>query len=194
MKKGAIFTTKTIVLLLGLLTAISCMGTSRAELIGTAVAETVTAIAVAQTAQVTPAVTPSPKVVLVSVHSRFVTATGGGGGWLLRQEPELSDCGWFTLHNLDNGKVTLMTCHGRYVTAPKGGTTRADWLLWQESELDDCGQFVLHDLGRDGVAFETCAKKFFTAGDGNWDSGLQWSVVAETDRIEAWERFMVLQP
>ena len=175
--------TATVVLLLGLLTSNSCLGTTKTELIGTAVAETLTAIAVTQT----------PKVALLSFHGRYVTAAGAGGGWLLRQEPDLSDCGWFTLHYLDNGKVALMTCHGRYVTAPKTGATRADWLLWQESELGDCGHFVLHDLGHDGVAFETCAEKFFTAGDGNWEPGLEWSVVAETNVLQAWERFTVLQ-
>jgi hypothetical protein len=170
------------------------MGTSRSELIGTAVAETLTAIAVTQTAQVTPTATPSPKMALVSFHGRYVTARGEGDDWSLGQEPGLSDCGWFTQYHLDNGEIALLTCHDRYVTAPRRGTTRWDWALWQESGLGDCGQFILHDLGRDGVAFETCAGKFFSAGDGNWGSGMQWSVVAETDRIEDWERFTVLQP
>ena len=191
--KRAIFTTKAIVLLLVILTSISCMGTSRSELIETPVAQTLTAIAVTQTTQVTPTATPSPKVALVSFHGRYVTALGEGDDWSLRQEPGLSDCGWFTQYHLDNGKIALVTCYGRYVTAPRRGTTRWDWQIWQESGLGDCGQFTLHEL-QDGVAFETCAGKFFTAGDGNWDSGLQWSVVAETDRIEAWERFTVLQP
>jgi hypothetical protein len=106
----------------------------------------------------------------------------------------LSDCGWFTQYHLDNGKIALVTCYGRYVTAPRRGTTRWDWELWQESGLGDCGQFVLRDLGSNVVAFETCSGNFFTAGDGNWESGLQWSVVAETDVIDAWERFTVLQP
>jgi hypothetical protein len=193
MMKRATFITATVVLLLGLLTSISCLGTTKMELIGTAVAETLTAIATTQAAQVTPTATPSPKVALVSFHGRYVTAAGASGGWLLKQESDLSPCGWFTLRYLDDGKAALMTCHDRYVTAPKTGATRADWLLWQESELGDCGHFVLHDLGRDGVAFETCAKKFFTAGDGNWDPGLEWAVVAETNVLQAWERFTVLQ-
>jgi hypothetical protein len=190
--KNGMLTAKTIVSLLVLLTSIGCMGTSREELIGTAVAETLTAIAVAKTARVTP--TPSPKVALVSFHGRYVTAVGAGGGWLLRQEPDLSDCGWFTLHYLDDGKVALVTCHDRYVTAPKSGTTRADWLLWQESELDGCGQFVLYDLGGDEVAVETCAGNVLTAGDGGWPGELAWAIVGETPVIKDWERFKILQP
>lgn len=185
---------RTIVLLLGLMMSISCIGTWKSELIGTAVVETLTAIPATQTAQVTPTATPSPKVALVSFHGRYVTALGEDDEWSLKQEPGLSECGWFTQYYLDSARIALMTCHGRYVTAPRRGTTRWDWALWQESGLGDCGQFVLHDLGSDGVAFETCAGRFFTAGDGNWGSGLQWSLVAETDKIEAWERFTVLQP
>jgi hypothetical protein len=178
--KHRMLTAKTILLLLGLLTSIGC-GISAPNLMATAVPPTLTAIAATQ------------KVALLSFHGRYVTAMGAGGGWLLRQEPDLSDCGWFTLHHLENGKVTLMTYHGRYVTAPKSGTTRADWLLWQESELDGCGQFVLHDLGRDGVALETCAKRFVTAGDGNWPGELAWSLVGEADTVKEWERFKILQ-
>jgi hypothetical protein len=184
MMKRATVITATVVLLLGLLTSLSCLGTTKAELIGTAVAETLTAIAVTQT----------PKVALVSFHGRHVTAAGAGGGWLLRQEQDLSDCGWFTLHYLDDGKVALMTCHDRYVTAPKTGATRSDWRLWQESELDDCGQFVLYDLGGDDVALETCAGNVLTAGDGAWPGALAWAVVAETDTILDWERFKMSQP
>lgn len=149
----------------------------------TAVPATLTAMAATQ------------RVALLSFHGRYVTAMGAGGGWLLKQEPALSDCGWFTLQHLKNGKVTMMTCHDRYVTAPETGTTRSDWLLWQESELGDRGQFLLHDLGGDGVALETCAGSFVTAGDGNWPGDLAWSIVGEADRIQAWERFtMLLQP
>ena len=181
--KRTTFITATAVLLLGLLTSLSCLGTTKTELIGTAVAETLTAMTA----------TPSPKVALLSVHGRYVTAAGAGDGWLLRQEPDLSPCEWFTLHYLDDGKVALMTCYDRYVTAPKTCATRSDCRLWQESEPGDCGQFVLHDLGRYGVAFETCGEKLFTAGDGNWEPGLEWSIVAETDVLDDWECFTVLQ-
>jgi hypothetical protein len=171
---------KTMVLLVGFLASVGC-GISAANLMATAVPPTLTAIAATQ------------RVALMSSHGRYVTAKGGGGGWSLRQEPDLTDCGWFTLRHLDNGKVALITCHGRYVTAPESGTTRADWLLWQESELHECGQFVLHDLGGDGIAFETCAERYFTAGDGGWEPELEWSVVAKTNVLQAWERFTVLQ-
>jgi hypothetical protein len=181
--KRTTFISATAVLLLGLLTSLSCLGTTKAELIGTAVTETRTAMAA----------TPSPKVALLSFHGRYVTAAGAGDGWLLRQKPDLSPCGWFTLHYLDDGKVALITCYDRYVTAPKTCATRSDCRLWQELELGDCGQFVLHDLGRDGVAFETCGEKLFTAGDGNWGPGLEWSIVAETDVLRDWECFTVLQ-
>jgi hypothetical protein len=189
--KQAIPTVTAIVLLLGLLTSISCMGISASDLKATHVGP---AVAATLTAQVTPTATPSPRVALVSFHGRYVTAMGEDGDWSLKQEPKLSDCGWFTQYHLDNGKIALVTCYGRYVTAPRRGTTRWDWELWQESGLGDCGQFTLHDLESDGVAFETYSGNFFTAGDGNWESGLQWSVVAEADVIDAWERFTVLQP
>jgi hypothetical protein len=133
-----------------------------------------------------------PKVILESFHDRYVTALGGEGWWL-KQEPDLSDCGGFTLRYLDNGKVALVTCYDRYVTAPKTGT-RSDWRLWQESELGDCGQFVLHNLGRDGFAFETCAGHFLTAGDGGWPGELAWAIVGETDTIGGWERFKLQRP
>ena len=181
--KRATVITATVVLLLGLLTSLGCLGTPKAELIGTAVTETLAAMAA----------TPSPKVALQSFHGRYVTAAGAGDGWLLRQKSDLSPCEWFTLHYLDDGKVALMTCYDRYVTAPKTCATRSDCRLWQESELDDCGRFVLHDLGRYGVAFETCGDKLFTAGDGNWEPGLEWSIVAETDVLDDWECFTVLQ-
>jgi hypothetical protein len=185
-----------VILLLGLLMSIGCLGISVDDLKAThvppAAAETLTSIAATQTAQVTPTDTPSQKVALVSFHGRYVTALGESDDWALKQELELSECGWFTQYHLDNDKVALVTCHGRYITAPRRGTTRWDWELWQESGLGDCGQFVLRDLGSDEVAFETCTGNFFTAGDGGWESGLQWSVVAETDKIEAWERFTIL--
>ncbi|MDY7075840.1 MAG: carbohydrate binding domain-containing protein [Chloroflexota bacterium] len=134
------------------------------------------------------------KIALKSFHGQYVTALGAGGGWLLRQEPNLSDCAKFTLDYLDDGKVTLMTCYGRYVTAPRTGVTRSDWRLWQESELGDCGQFVLYDLGGNDIAFETCAGNFLTAGDGGWPGDLAWAVVAETDVIKDWEHFNMLRP
>jgi hypothetical protein len=141
-----------------------------------------------------PTVPPTQKIVLLSFHGRYVTAMGGDDGWALRQETELSECGWFTQHHLANGKIALETCYDRYVTAPKSGATRRDWMLGQESELGNCGQFDLYDLGSDRVAFRTCAENFFTAGDGNWPPPLQWSVVAETDILQDWEIFTVLQP
>jgi len=136
-------------------------------------------------------VPPTQKIALMSFHGRYVTAMGEDDDWALRQETELRPCGWFTQYHLDNDRIALVTCHGRYVTAPRRGTARWDWQVWQESCLGDCGQFKLHEL-QDGVAFETCAGRFVTAGDGNWPPGLQWSIVAETDRIEAWEIFTVL--
>jgi hypothetical protein len=134
------------------------------------------------------------EVVLISFHDRFVTALGGGAGWLLRQESHLSDCGWFSLHFLEDGQVTLKTCHDQYVTAPDSGTTSADWRLFQQPELTDCGRFTLHE-GSDGVALESCVGKYVTAGDAGlgWEGELAWSLVAETDQILAWELFTVLR-
>jgi hypothetical protein len=215
--KNRIFNAKTMVLLLGLLTSVGCgiSGTSlratlEAEVRPTVATEvwqtaevkietTVTtmraSVAATQTAQVTPTATPLPpiEVAFKSFHGRYVTAMEEDDNWALRQETELRDCGWFTLHHLANGKIALETCYDRYVTAPQNGTTRRDWMLGQESELGNCGQFDLYDLGSDRVAFKTCAKNFFTAGDGNWPPPLQWSVVAETDILQDWEIFTVLQ-
>jgi hypothetical protein len=182
MMKRAIPITTTVISLLGLLMSIGCIGTTRKELIETAVVETLTAIEATQ------------KIALMSFHGRYVTALGAGGGWLLTQEPDLSDCGKFTLQYLDDGKVALVTCHGRYVTAPKTGATRSDWRLWQESELGECGQFALYALGGDDFAVETCAGNFLTAGDSGWPGELAWAVVGETDVIKDWERFKMLRP
>jgi hypothetical protein len=43
----------------------------------------------------------------MSFHGRYVTALGAGSGWLLRQEQDLGDRGWFTLEHLDDGTVAL---------------------------------------------------------------------------------------
>jgi hypothetical protein len=189
--KRKVFAAK-LLLLLAIVMSMGCIGISRSELVDTPVAETLTAVAVEQPSHATLPVTPAPKIALVSFHGRYVTAQGEDDDWVLKQEPELSECGWFTQHRLENGKIALLTCHGRYVYAPRRGTTRWDWQLWQESGLGDCGQFKLHRL-QDGIAFETCAGNFFTAGDGNWDAGLQWSIVAETDKLDDWEWFTVLE-
>ena len=188
--KPALSATIVIVLLLGLMTSIGCLGTTEEELVGPAVAAALDVVEATRRAQVT----PSPKTILLSYHGRYVTAMGAAGDWLLKQEPALIDCGRFTLHYLDDDKVALMTCHDRYVTAPKSGVARKDWLLWQESELGECGQFDLSNLGNDRVALKTCAGNFFTAGDAFWEPGLEWSIVAETVDIRDWESFTLLQP
>lgn len=190
--------------LLGLLASLGC-GLSRADLIATVRPEVETAVVAeerprAQAGILTAvpttltAVAATQTVALLSAHGRFVTASGGGAGWHLSQEPDLTACGWFTLHLQQDGKVTLMTCYSRYVTAPKAGSTREDWLLWQESELTDCGQFVLHEVG-ERVALQTCAKdrRFLTAGDGGWEGDLAWSIVGETHEILDWELFTILR-
>lgn len=156
------------------------------EIWSTAEANVATAVSATQTA-----VAATQEVILISYHGRFVTASGSSG-WLLRQESYLTECGWFTLHFLENGRVTLKTCHDRYITAPASGTTRADWRLFQQSELTDCAKFVLHQRS-DGIALETCASRYVTAGDGGWPGDLAWSLVAETDDILTWELFTVLR-
>ena len=135
---------------------------------------------------------PREEIAFKSVHGRYVTAMGADD-WTLRQISELRPCGRFIQHQLANGKIALETCYGRYVTAPSTGDTTSDWMLRQESELSDCGQFDLYDLGSDRVAFRSCVGNFFTAGDGGWPPPLTWSVVAETDILQEWERFTVLQ-
>jgi hypothetical protein len=193
---------KILILLLGLMAPLGC-GISGANLVATlepmvrstvAVEAGWTTDASVETAvpATLTAVACTHKMALLSFHGRWVTAMGQGDHWLLSQEPELKECGWFSPHCLDNGKVALETCHGRYITAPISGATRQDWLLWQEIELVDCGQFALHESS-DGVAFETCAGRFFTAGDGNWEGELAWKIVGETNTILTWELFTVLR-
>jgi hypothetical protein len=130
---------------------------------------------------------------LLTHHDRYVTAMDGCP--LLKQEPILSDCGWFILQHLDDGQVALVTCHNRYVTAPITGTTDLDWALGQEPEPGDCGRFIVHDLGGGKFAFETCAHRYFTALDSN-NRPLeeQWLVIAETDKVRDWERFTLQYP
>lgn len=201
MMKRAILTTKIIALLLGLFASVGC-GISATALKATMEAEIRPAVATEarQTAEAemeagvaaTQTAVPATQVVaLLSYHGRFVTATGGGGSWLLKQELGLGGCGWFTLQHLRDGTVSLRTCHDRYVTAPRTGGTREDWVLWEESELGDCGQFVLHE-SNEGVAFETCAGRFLTAGDGGWGPNLEWAIVAETTTVMDWELFTLL--
>jgi len=138
-------------------------------------------------------VVESETVALITDHGRYVTAMDDSGNWLLRQEPNLSNCGWFALQHLDSDKVALVTCHNRYVTASKEGNTDLDWALRQETDLSPCGQFTLHDLGHGGFAFETCAHRYFTALDGNRSPELQWVVIARTEGLSYWERFRLEQ-
>jgi len=174
----------------------------------TALEQTQTAVAATQTAmsftvtpaatpaQAEPAATPTPPTVvesetvaLITYHDRYGTAMDDGGNWLLRQEPNLSNCGRFALQHLDNGRVALVTCHNRYVTASREGNTDLDWALRQETALSPCGQFTLRDLGHGGFAFETCAHRYFTALDGNRSPELQWVVIARTEGLSYWEGF-----
>jgi hypothetical protein len=135
---------------------------------------------------------PSVEVAFRSHHGKYVTAMGESDDWVLKQESDLSPCGWFALQHLNNGKVTLMTCHGRCVTASETGESREDWLLRQLPQATDCGEFLLHDLEHNRVALQTCAGKFVTAGDGDWGD-LAWSLVGEQTEILGWEMFAVLQ-
>jgi hypothetical protein len=145
----------------------------------------------------TPTAIPSIEVAFVSAHDRYVTAEGEDEHFLLRQEPELGECGWFTQQGLHNGKITLKTCYDRYVTAPimanapLVGADDQDWRIWQQDELGDCGQFTLHDFGN-AVALETCAQRYLTAGDYGWPDELQWAVIGRRDDVLSWEQFTVL--
>jgi signal transduction histidine kinase len=148
---------------------------------------------------------PPPQVAIVTYHPksdnqteiRYFSAKGEDTGWMIKQELTKGDCEKFTLFHLSGDKVALRTCSGRYVTAPSKGAERSDWVLWHDSGLSDCGQFEMLDLPDDPartgnkVAFKTCADRYFTPGNDTWP-GLEWSVVAETDKIQAWEEFTLL--
>lgn len=184
---------KSILLLLGLLTSLAC-GVSGEALRATLEAEVWQTAEVEKETAVAATLSATEMVALVSFHGRYVTAMGEDDDWALRQEEELSPCGWFIQRRLEDDKITLETCHGRYVTAPITGTTTWDWMLEQGLEPGGCGRFVVHGVGSDGVALETCAERFVTAGDGNWPGDLAWSLVGETDQIQDWECFTLLQP
>jgi hypothetical protein len=130
---------------------------------------------------------PSAEFALQTVHGRYVTALGAEKGWTLSQETDLSECGWFTLSYLANGRVTLKTCHERYIAAPPSGTKRSDWLIVQRLRQGRCGQSDLYELGSDRIAIKTCANRFVTPGDGNWPGALAWAVVGETEDLMEWE-------
>lgn len=135
--------------------------------------------------------TPAPEgLAFKSPHGRYVIAQGEEKGWVLSQEPGFSECGWFNVQTMINGKVALESCNGRYVTAPDSDGSREEVMLVQETELGECGQFDMYKLGEDRVAFKTCAGNFWTAGDGGWPGELAWSIVAETDTMEDWEIFI----
>ncbi len=146
-----------------------------------------------------PAAARAGKIALKSYHGRFVTALGVDGEWLLRQEPNLSDCAWLTPYNLNrdgagNSVVALETCHGRFLTAPQRGATRLDRQVWQESTPGDCGQFTLEPQGDGPFAIKTCAGEYLTAGNagGGWEPPLQWAVIVENPAVENWEKFTIL--
>ncbi len=130
-------------------------------------------------------------ITLISVHERYVTALGEQGRWAVSQEQTLSPCTRFEMAHLANGKVTLRTCQGKYVAAPRNGAESSDWMLQQAASPGDCGQFDLYELGEHRVAFKTCAGRFWTAGNGDWESSLAWSVIAETEKLSSWEIFLM---
>jgi signal transduction histidine kinase len=139
---------------------------------------------------------PPQQVTILSYHNRYVTALGEADGWMLKQEEVLGECGKFILIPQINGKDALLTCHDRFVTAPwranpsePSNTHDEQWLLGQEPGLGECEQFDLLPLEDDKIAFGTCAGMVVTAGDGGWGPLMEWSVVAERDEIQDWEKF-----
>jgi len=129
-------------------------------------------------------------VILVSSHGRYVTAMPDD---TLRQTPELSDCGRFTLRRLDDGLVAIETCQGRWVTAPLTAVAAVDWKVTLSPSLGDCGQFVLHALGHNRAAFETCAGRWLTAVGDNGDPAVVGYVIAQTYELKDWEMFTLKQ-
>jgi hypothetical protein len=164
------------------------------QMIQTAIPATLTAIATPTPQPAATDILSQEEVLLVSIHGQYVIADDEPP-WALRQDTEVSDCGWFNLQYLANGKITLVTCMGRYVTAPdpdpETDPSRADWMLGQESELGKCGQFDRYDMGGERIALKTCSGNLVTAGDGGWGPGLVWSIVAETEYLDDWEIFTV---
>jgi hypothetical protein len=199
-----------IALFFGLLALSGChvvFGISGPDLRATVQAKVDTAVAATLTAYPTPNVagtvkaaveatqtagasyTPPPPstVILISSHGRYVTAMPDG---TLRQTQELSDCGRFTLHYLDNGTVALETCQSRWVTAP---TTAPDWKVTQSPSLSDCGEFVLHNQGHNRVAFETCAGRWLTAVGDSGEPAYVGYVIAQAFQVNEWEMFTMQQ-
>jgi hypothetical protein len=144
------------------------------------------AVAATLTAEASYTLPLTSTVNLISTHGQYVTAMPDGS---LRQTPELSDCGRFTLRRLDNDTVALETCQNRWVTAPLTGATAPDWKVTQSPGLGDCGEFVLHVLGHNRVAFETCAGRWLTAVGDNGEPAVVGYVIAQTYQMNAWEMF-----
>lgn len=153
---------------------------------------------------------PPEKVTLATYHKeygyRYVSALGADGGWGLTQVETPDACAKFTLLRRGD-KIALLGCHDRFVTAswrannnPVGAQHDPQWKLWQDSRLSECGLFEMGDLLDDPerpgnlVAFRTCAGMYLTAGDGGWPGEMVWSVVAETDNVQDWEKFALQAP
>jgi hypothetical protein len=141
------------------------------------------AAAVAATLTARPTLPLTSTVILISSHGRYVTAMPDG---TLRQTPELTDCGRFTLRRLDDDTVALETCQKRWVTAPM---TAPDWKVTQSPSLGECGAFVLHVLGHNLVAFETCAGRWLTAVGDNGEPAVVGYVIAQAFEMKEWEMF-----
>lgn len=141
-----------LILLLGLVMSMSCLGVSVADLKATYVppdvAATVSSITATQTAQATPSGTPCRDATQVAVD---VAATVGA---ITATQTALP------LPTTPPQKVALVSFHGRYVTA-EGSAGR--WLLGQESGLSDCGLFTLDYLDNGKVALKTCHDRYVTA-------------------------------
>ena len=149
---------------------------------------------------------PPQKVAIGSYHERYVSALDDKSGWTLRQKEGQPDkCEKFTLIRRSD-KVALLTCNNRFVTAPRWPNERPvtpqhdkQLQLWQDSRLSDCGLFDVEDQPDDPkrpgdlVAFRTCSGMYVTAGNETWPGEMQWAVVAETDKLNAWETF-TLEP
>jgi hypothetical protein len=78
------------------------------------------------------------RVALLTCYNRYVTAPRAGltrRDWLLRQEPNLSDCGKYRIDNFGSGEVAFKTCAGHFFTAGDDTWLGLEWLLVAETPV-----------------------------------------------------------
>lgn len=129
----------------------------------------------------------SSQVVLIETyHEKFVNVDAAQD-WLLFGSADQSTAEKFTLFYRGESKIALRSSHNRYVTAIRG----KPWAL--RASAQDVGktqEFTLIEMGDKRAAFRTAYDKYITAM--NDEPGRNWVLRAETNKIQAWEKFTLV--